>query len=184
MPSAEITKRVIADAMKQLMEQKPLAKISVGDIVEVCGINRNSFYYHFRDKYDLVNWISYTEITQDLNREDTLEGPVWNIVKGICIFLGDNKTFYQNALSVKGQNSFEEYFYSLLKTFVKTRTKNTFANETDRDFFATFYADAIVAAICRWLTSDTEQSAEELAEQIKRSVLGASSILLEQQEKE
>lgn len=43
--------------MKKLMEKKPFSKISVGDICEDCGMNRKSFYYHFRDKYDLVNWI-------------------------------------------------------------------------------------------------------------------------------
>ena len=42
--------------MKKLMKEKPFAKISVIDICEGCGMNRKSFYYHFKDKYDLVNW--------------------------------------------------------------------------------------------------------------------------------
>ena len=45
--------------MKKLMRQRPFEKISVSDICNDCGINRKSFYYHFRDKYDLVNWIFY-----------------------------------------------------------------------------------------------------------------------------
>ena len=61
-----ITKRVLADSIRKLMEQRPLAKISVGDIVEECGLNRNSFYYHFKDKYDLVNWIFYTDVILSL----------------------------------------------------------------------------------------------------------------------
>lgn len=61
MPDSSITKRALAAALKQLMSEKPLQKISVGDICETCSMNRKSFYYHFKDKYDLVNWIFYTE---------------------------------------------------------------------------------------------------------------------------
>lgn len=57
MPSPGITKRLLAEAMKTFMQERPLTKISVGDLVDECGLNRNSFYYHFKDKYDLVNWI-------------------------------------------------------------------------------------------------------------------------------
>ena len=57
-------KQAFADALRKLLEQKPFAKISVSHICEECGMNRKSFYYHFKDKYDLVNWIFDTEITK------------------------------------------------------------------------------------------------------------------------
>ena len=52
MADSNITKNALAVSMKKLMEKKPFSKISVGDICEDCGMNRKSFYYHFRDKYD------------------------------------------------------------------------------------------------------------------------------------
>ena len=55
MPDANITKSALASSMKRLMKEKPFTKISVIDICEGCGMNRKSFYYHFKDKYDLVN---------------------------------------------------------------------------------------------------------------------------------
>ena len=57
MPYSNATKQAFADALRKLLEQKPFAKISVSHICEECGMNRKSFYYHFKDKYDLVNWI-------------------------------------------------------------------------------------------------------------------------------
>ena len=57
MAEAGVTKKVLAYALKSLMASRPLSKITVGDICEACDMNRKSFYYHFRDKYDLVNWI-------------------------------------------------------------------------------------------------------------------------------
>lgn len=46
----------LAEAIKTLMETEPLDKITVRDIVESAHTTRQSFYRHFQDKYDLVNW--------------------------------------------------------------------------------------------------------------------------------
>lgn len=69
MPDSLITKKALASSLKELMETQPLTKISVGDICEKCGMNRKSFYYHFCDKYELVNWIFYTEFNEIRNRQ-------------------------------------------------------------------------------------------------------------------
>ena len=61
MADTNINKRALAAALKELMEHKAFEKISVSDICGACNMNRKSFYYHFKDKYDLVNWIFYSE---------------------------------------------------------------------------------------------------------------------------
>ena len=53
MADSNSTKSALADAMKKLMVRKSFAKISISDLCEECGLNRKSFYYHFKDKYDL-----------------------------------------------------------------------------------------------------------------------------------
>ena len=57
MADSNITKQALATALRELMEQVPFDKIQVQHICERCGMNRKSFYYHFKDKYDLLNWI-------------------------------------------------------------------------------------------------------------------------------
>ena len=54
---ANFTKQAIKASFLKLLNQQPLNKISVRDIVEDCGINRNSFYYHFRDIPSLLGEI-------------------------------------------------------------------------------------------------------------------------------
>ncbi len=58
------TKEALAGALKQLMNVKPIGKITVKDLVEICGVNRQTFYYHFDDVYDLLEWV----FEEDANR--------------------------------------------------------------------------------------------------------------------
>ena len=55
------TKKLLSSSLKKLMEHKKLSKITVSEIIADCGVNRKTFYYHFEDKYELLNWIYYTE---------------------------------------------------------------------------------------------------------------------------
>ena len=50
------TKQELSAALKWTMEKKPLSKITVSELVRTCDINRNTFYYHFNDIYDLLKW--------------------------------------------------------------------------------------------------------------------------------
>ena len=51
---SQVTKRALEQSLKNLLLKKPLTKITINDIAEDCGINRMTFYYHFKDIYDLV----------------------------------------------------------------------------------------------------------------------------------
>ena len=53
---SDLTKRALEQSLKNLLLQKPLSKITISDIADDCGINRMTFYYHFKDIYDLIEW--------------------------------------------------------------------------------------------------------------------------------
>ena len=61
MADSNFTKRALAGALRELMMDVPFDKIRVAHICERCDMNRKSFYYHFKDKYDLLNWIFDTD---------------------------------------------------------------------------------------------------------------------------
>ncbi len=73
---AERTKIWIADKMKELMKAKPLDKIRVTEICRVAEIERPTFYYHFKDKYDLVAWIFLSDAyeTDVISAESAAQG--------------------------------------------------------------------------------------------------------------
>ena len=63
---SDITKQALANSLRHLLEKKSLSKITIKDIVEDCGVNRQTFYYHFQDVYDLVDWIFHNDFDRVL----------------------------------------------------------------------------------------------------------------------
>ena len=171
MPDSSLTKRALAQAIKELMNEKPLVKISIADIVDRCQMNRQSFYYHFRDKYDLVNWIFYTELITELQNSPNKDE--YEELKNICRYLYDNRAFYINALKFTGQNSFYEYFGEVIYQLLKAAFNESFGNSDQSDFNAMFYADALRSCIFRWLTSGAKMPPDEFVGKI-RSALAIS----------
>ena len=104
MADSNITKHALATALRELMTELPFEKINVAHICERCGMNCKSFYYHFKDKYDLVNWIFDTEIIF-LVRDEDLETSYekhWEFIEKICFYFYENHAFYRKALQIQG----------------------------------------------------------------------------------
>lgn len=149
MADASITKQALADALKTLLQERPFSKISVGDICENCGMNRKSFYYHFRDKYDLLNWIFTTECAQRLRRCPQANG--WSRLYLLCEYLYQNRDFYRRAFTVQGQNSFSDYFREFMFGLLSAELKPRLGQMADFEFIINFYVDAFDCATRRWL---------------------------------
>ena len=86
MAEASITKRALGEAFKKLLKTKKFSKISIGEICELCGINRKSFYYHFHDKYELVIWIFESEF---ISRVQKHPDSLWKSAKVVVYYVQD-----------------------------------------------------------------------------------------------
>ena len=69
---AKTTRNDIKTAFTELLEERPITKITVKDVVERCGVNRNTFYYHFRDMPDLAEAVIEESFLEMLPEELTL----------------------------------------------------------------------------------------------------------------
>ena len=65
------TKQLLVDALITLSNQKPFSKITVSEIVNLCNINRKTFYYHFADIYDLLEWYLNNEVSRAVSKFDS-----------------------------------------------------------------------------------------------------------------
>ena len=71
--TSQNTKKMLANTLISLMKKKPLSKISISEIVKECQINRKTFYYHFEDIYDLLEWHLEQEVTALTNSMKPLD---------------------------------------------------------------------------------------------------------------
>lgn len=168
MADSNITKKALAGALKELMEETSFSRISVADICERCNMNRKSFYYHFRDKYDLMNWIFDIEFFKVLEKAPVYD--TWVFIKNLCVCFEQNRKFYRSALQVQGQNSFEEHFIELLRPVVVTIIKDKIKDVEITDFHIDFCLDAYFGSIKRWIFDRNALTANEFVELLKSCV--------------
>ena len=82
MADSSITKSALGGALKKLVTEKPFEKISIGEICDLCNMNRKSFYYHFHDKYELVIWIFENEFIESTNGQ--VHGNIGETMSLLC----------------------------------------------------------------------------------------------------
>lgn len=168
MADSNITKRALAAALRELMEDVPFEKINVADICEKCEMNRKSFYYHFKDKYDLVNWIYDTEFIAAIGKKSIDTG--WDFLQNLCGYLYENRDFYRKALKIRGQNSFSEHFREMLLPVIVNYLREPLSGQEILEFHINFVADAFISAIERWIQEKDCVTTEEFLVLLKSCV--------------
>lgn len=179
MADSNITKKALATALKELMEEVPFDKLQVAQICEHCDMNRKSFYYHFKDKYDLLNWIFDTEIisfVRSYSSSQRLDQRIEEI-REVCVYFYENRNFYRKALKIQGQNSFSEHFREYIMPIMKTRLSNYLLYDEVDDFELNFFTDAAVGAIERWLLDKNCMSPDEFVDRLIRLVWRSSETI-------
>ena len=167
--------------MKRLMASTPFAKISVGQICDECHMNRKSFYYHFKDKQDLVNWIFQSEFISAVHAHSYESG--WDFLSDTCDYFYRNRTFYRKALKIEGQNSFSDYFREMLEPVIRVYVSERIENSESADFFVPFLSDAIICAIKRWLMERDCMPAEKFVGLLRSCLSSIAQTAVEQDQK-
>lgn len=178
MSESFITKQALANGLKTVMQQKSFDKITISDITKSCGLNRQTFYYHFQDKFELLNWIFYNEVIVILT--DGLSFDNWqdNLYHMLHVMEND-KSFYQNAIKQSFQDEFNEYLVSistaLFCNIIDDLTKEEQMNEEDKKFIAEFYSYGVVGLIIEWAKSGMKKTALQIITQITTLVNDSKS---------
>ena len=165
-----LTKKLIAESFEVLMEKHPFEKITIRMITDQAGLIRPTFYNHFQDKYDLVEWIFCENIIREV--ESLLDhGMVQEAIKFLFTGIHRNRHFYSKLLQVTGQNCLEEvmgrHFYELFRKSIEQRgikklPKNRVLNV---DTLSRYYTLGLLTSIKAWLLmGDEDISVDELTE--------------------
>ena len=166
----DTTKLALEASLKNMIKKKSFSRITIQDITDDCGISRMAFYYHFKDKYDLVEWIFESEFIAQIKDIDPTDQ--WTFLRTLCDYFYQERTFYIRALEVRGQNAFRDYFreffYHSVEPFLALEKEPGLQDEV-AVFYSHFISDAVLLAIIRWLTEGARLSPEDFVRLMRES---------------
>ena len=172
---SQVTKRALEQSLKNLLLKKPLTKITVNDIAEDCGINRMTFYYHFKDIYDLVDWIMVEDAAKALENKPTFD--TWTeAFLDLLHQVQENKVLVMNVYRSISREQVENYLYKLtyqlLIGVVHEQAAGMSVREEDQDFIATVYKYAFVGLMLDWIKNDMKADPALLVDRLAAVIHG------------
>ena len=172
---SQTTKRALEASLKNLLLKKSLDKITIHDIAEDCGINRMTFYYHFKDIYDLVEWSCLEDASRALEGKktyDTWQQGFLQIFEAVLA----NKPFIMNVYHSVSREQVEGYLYkltfSLMLSVVEEKSICMTVREEDKTFIADFYKYAFVGLMLDWIRNGMKENPEVIIDRLSSLVLG------------
>ena len=155
----------LAEAMKSCMKTTPVENITVKQIVETCGVSRQTFYRNFIDKYDLINWyfdrlleVSFKEMG---SREVLREGLIRKFK-----YIREERVFFQAAFKVDEQNNLKEHDFIMIFEFycrlIREKTGNLPDKKTRK--LLEMYCQSSIYMTVQWVLKGLKESEEELAD--------------------
>ena len=167
----------LAAAMKKCMERMPVEKVTVKEIVEECGTTRQTFYRHFLDKYDLINWYFDKILSESFKHMGTGETVYESLVRKFR-FIEHERLFFDAAFRYDDQNSLRDHDYRKIHAFytnmIESRTNEPLGSELN--FILEMYCRGSVYMTTRWVSGEIECTPEEMA---KRLVEAMPAVLAE-----
>lgn len=171
------TKNAMKLSLKKLIKKKPLAKITISDIAEDCGISRMTFYYHFKDIYDLVGWCILSDARESAEGNvltDTWENELITIFKMARL----NKEFYLPLFRSMDRELAERYILRYTNRvavrIVDEYSRELAIDENVKKHLANYYSHSIMGIMLCWSMSDMKENPEQTVKYI--SILLRSGI--------
>jgi len=166
---SEVTKRALEDSLKKLIATKDLSKITIGDITDDVGISRMTFYYHFKDIYDLIEWSCMEDAKKALEGKKTYD--TWQ--EGFLQIFNEvkkNKPFIISVYHSISREQVEIYLnkltYNLLIGVLKEESEGQMVKPEDEKFIADFYKYAFVGIMLDWIKNDMQEDPDVLIRKI------------------
>ena len=172
---SQTTKRALEASLKRLLLQKPLNKITINDITEDCGVNRMTFYYHFKDIYDLVDWILAEDAAKALENKQNFE--TWtDAFLDILRQLQENKALVMNVYRSVSREQVEQYLYKqldpMLRDFIERKAAEISVQDADKQFIVDFYKYALVGMVLEWIRKDMKEDPVRMTDRLNVLLYG------------
>ncbi|MCI8594683.1 MAG: TetR family transcriptional regulator [Oscillospiraceae bacterium] len=171
---SKITKRALSGAFERLLTKKPLEKVTVKDIVEEAEVNRQTFYYHFKDIYDLIEWIFVDEaerVLADINRRTWQES-----LKETFECIMEHRLLILKVFHSPNRDDLDQFIFKVSHPLFVSLVANSHSNQDtspeDCALIARFYTFALMGMLLDWVRNDMQDDPLELVLQVARLITG------------
>lgn len=159
------TKELLADSFHDLMLKREFGKITIRQITDAAGVIRPTFYYHFQDKYDLLEYILCRDVIDQI-RAYQQQGLMREALRHGFQTIEKDREFYRRAFQVTGQNSFEDMLYNHIRNLLYEGLKEVPLSEELNGFLnpqtiSMYYAIGLANSVKLWVTEHYEDATSE-----------------------
>jgi len=162
------TKKVIMDALLELLEKNDFNQLTINDIAEKANVNRGTIYFHYEDKYDLLNKCLeeklslLEEVCSPINMMAS-EAELKKYFTSVYQFFDDNYRFFSVMLNNGGTSQFHEKFkFLILKEMRRLPASKIGSN--NQEFFTQFRVNALVGVVEWWIKENHPLTVDEMAD--------------------
>ena len=177
MDVSEKMKYKLANAMKELLVHTPVDKITVKQIVDQCDVTRPTFYRHFKDKYDLINWY-FDKLVLKSFEQIGVSHTIGESLTQKLEFIQEEKAFFTEAFRSDDRNSVKEHDFELILEFYSNLIFQKTGRRPDAEtsFLLEMYCRGSIYMTVKWLLGGMKFPPAQLAKQL---VLGMPEKLVQ-----
>ena len=158
------TRKAIKESFMKLLNERPLSQITIKDIVEDCGINRNSFYYHFEDLPALIEEIVTEEADRIIQEYPSIDS-VETCLDVAIQFAQDNKRAVLHIYNSVNRDIYEGHLLKVCQYVISTYINTIFADqpirESDKNIIIRFYKCECFGQIVDWMNDGMKDDIRE-----------------------
>ena len=184
-----LTRQALRASLKQLLREKPLEKITITELSAHCGISRMTFYYHFRDIYDLVEWVcveDLQDVLRGVKEDDTWQDKIRRILEAAY----EEKTYIQSLTRAMKREQIEAFWLTqsaqLIREAIDAETAAAEIPHERLSFLTDFYKCGFVGILLDWFDQNMKTScvliADDLITLIESTIAQAVSAFIKRQE--
>lgn len=184
---SEITKKKMARALKELIRTEPFEKITISDITEKCGVHRQTFYYHFQDRYELLDWLLYQELFVPLVDGFNFDNMYEKLFHMFSTMYNDKK-FYQHALKINNEDIIRfigsmvtDEFLRIIRTLGE-ESGIASVNADEEVFVSEFFGYGISGVVFNWVSKGMKESPDVMIERMECLVNTCKTVIITRNE--
>jgi AcrR family transcriptional regulator len=173
---SQMTKKALAASLKHILQKKPLSQVTINEITEGCGVNRMTFYYHFKDIYDLIEWIC-VEDAEKILFGNKMSDPWEKKYLSIFGMFQEEQALILNLSHSASRDQLIEFLndlvFNLMIGMVEEQSANLDISEHDKIFVSDFYKYVLGGVLLKWIDGDMKDDPEQLASMVQGCVSGS-----------